>query len=112
MGGFGPTLGVIGTVAGLVHMMENLSDPGGMGPAIAAAFIATLMGVSSANLIYLPISNKLKTKSAGEVLLREIMLEGILSIQAGDNPRVVEEKLKAFLDPVTRKKVVPEGAAA
>jgi chemotaxis protein MotA len=109
MGGYAPTLGVIGTVAGLVHMMENLSDPGSMGPSIAAAFIATLMGVSSANLIYIPIGNKLKTRSAGEVLLREIMLEGILSIQAGDNPRVVEEKLKAFLDPSTRKQVAPEG---
>jgi len=112
MGGYAPTLGVIGTVAGLVHMMENLSDPGSMGPSIAAAFIATLLGVSSANLVYIPISNKLKTRSAHEVMLREIMLEGILSIQAGDNPRVVEEKLKAFLDPTTRKKVIMEGAPA
>ncbi|HEY3330507.1 MAG TPA: flagellar motor protein [Capsulimonadaceae bacterium] len=107
MGGFAPTLGVIGTVAGLVHMLANLSDPGSMGPAIAAAFIATLYGVSSANLLFLPLAGKLKSRSAGEILLREIMLEGILSIQAGDNPRVVEEKLKAFLDPVTRAKFTP-----
>ncbi|MDR3709129.1 MAG: flagellar motor protein [Capsulimonadaceae bacterium] len=112
MGGFAPTLGVIGTVAGLVHMLSNLSDPGSMGPAIASAFIATLMGVSSANLVFLPLSNKLKQRSKVEILLREIMLEGILSIQAGDNPRVVEEKLKAFLDPVARKKVTADAVEA
>lgn len=112
MGGFAPTLGVIGTVAGLVHMLANLSDPGAMGPAIASAFIATLFGVSSANLVYLPLANKLKSKSSVEILLREIMLEGILSIQAGDNPRVVEEKLKAFLDPAARSKVSPNPVEA
>ncbi len=103
MGGFAPTLGVIGTVAGLVHMLANLSDPGSMGPSIAAAFIATLYGVSSANLIFLPLSNKLKHVSAEEVQVREIMTEGILSIQGGDNPRIVEEKLKAFLAPKLRR---------
>lgn len=102
MGGFAPTLGVIGTVAGLVHMLSNLSDPGSMGPSIAAAFIATLYGVSSANLLFLPLSNKLKHASSEEVLVKEIMMEGILSIQAGDNPRIVEEKLKAFLAPKMR----------
>lgn len=111
-GGFAPTLGVIGTVAGLVHMLANLSDPGSMGPSIASAFIATLMGVSSANLIFLPIAGKLKNRSAGEVLVREIMMEGILSIQAGDNPRVVEEKLKAFLAPAQRALMDAEAAAA
>lgn len=111
MGGFAPTLGVIGTVAGLVHMLANLSDPGSMGPSIASAFIATLYGVSSANLLFLPLSNKLKTKSASEILMRDIMLEGILAIQAGDNPRVVEEKLKAFLDPAQRKAMAPAEAA-
>jgi chemotaxis protein MotA len=105
MGGFAPTLGVIGTVAGLVHMLANLSDPGSMGPSIAAAFIATLYGVSSANLIFLPLANKLKHVSSEEVLIREIMTEGILSIQAGDNPRIVEEKLKAFLSPKERKSI-------
>ncbi len=111
MGGFAPTLGVIGTVAGLVHMLSNLSDPGGMGPSIAAAFIATLYGVSSANLLFLPLANKLKHVSAEEVLIREIMTEGILAIQAGDNPRIVEEKLKAFLSPKERKHI-EEAAAA
>jgi chemotaxis protein MotA len=102
MGGFAPTLGVIGTVAGLVHMLANLADASSMGPSIAAAFIATLMGVSSANLVFLPIANKLKTRSKHEMMSREIMMEGILSIQAGDNPRVVEEKLKAFMSPAIR----------
>ena len=103
MGGFAPTLGVIGTVSGLVHMLANLSDPGSMGPSIAAAFIATLYGVSTANLIFLPLSNKLKHASAEETHAREIVMEGILAIQAGDNPRIVEEKLKSFLAPKLRR---------
>lgn len=102
LGGFAPTLGIIGTVMGLIHMLANLSDPGKMGPLIAGAFIATLYGVSSANLIFLPIGNKLRARSAEEVLMREVMVEGVLSIQAGDNPRIVEEKLKAFLAPRLR----------
>ena len=102
MGGFAPTLGVIGTVAGLVHMLANLSDPGSMGPSIAAAFIATLYGVSSANLVFLPLSNKLKNSSAEEVLVREIITEGIMAIQAGDNPRIIQEKLEGFLSPSER----------
>lgn len=102
LGGFAPTLGIIGTVVGLIHMLANLSDPAKMGPLIAGAFIATLYGVSSANLIFLPIGHKLKMRSAEEVLIREVMVEGILSIQAGDNPRIVEEKLKAFLAPKLR----------
>ena len=79
MGGFAPTLGVIGTVSGLVHMLANLSDPGSMGPSIAAAFIATLYGVCSANLLFLPLGNKLKAISHEEVLVREIIMEGILA---------------------------------
>ncbi|MGQ9524921.1 MAG: flagellar motor protein [Armatimonadota bacterium] len=102
MGGYSPTLGVIGTVAGLVHMLSNLSDPGKMGPAIASAFIATLYGVSLANLLYLPIANKLKVRSQEEVALYTLMIEGILSIQAGDNPRVVESKIVSYLPPKQR----------
>jgi chemotaxis protein MotA len=112
MGGFAPTLGVIGTVAGLVHMLSNLSDPSSMGPAIASAFIATLMGVSSANLVFLPLANKLKSRSKHEVMGREIMMEGILSIQAGDNPRVVEEKLKAFMAPGVRDAIKRDSVPA
>jgi chemotaxis protein MotA len=103
LGGFAPTLGIIGTVIGLIHMLANLADPAKMGPSIAGAFIATLYGVSSANLIFLPIGNKLKARSQDEVLVREVMVEGILAIQAGDNPRIVEEKLKAYLAPRLRQ---------
>ncbi len=102
LGGFAPTLGIIGTVMGLVHMLANLSDPSKMGPLIAGAFIATLYGVSSANLIFLPLANKLKARSTQEVLIREVMVEGILAIQSGDNPRIVDEKLKAYLAPRLR----------
>ncbi len=103
MGGFAPTLGIIGTVMGLIHMLANLSDPGRMGPLIAGAFIATLYGVGSANLIFLPIANKLRGRSAEEALMREVMIEGILAIQAGDNPRIVDEKLKAYVAPRLRE---------
>lgn len=105
MGGFAPTLGIIGTVAGLVHMLSQLDDPSKMGPAIAAAFMATFYGVSVANLVFLPIANKLKVRSAEEVLLRQVIIEGVLSIQAGDNPRILEEKLRSFLPPAMRAAV-------
>jgi chemotaxis protein MotA len=101
-GGFAPTLGIIGTVMGLIHVLENLSAPATLGPAISGAFIATLYGVSSANLLFLPIGNKLKEMSAVEVNHRYMVLEAILSIQAGDNPRVLAEKLEAYLPPAKR----------
>ncbi len=103
MGGFAPTLGVIGTVVGLVFMLLDMNDLENMGRKISSAFIATLYGVSFANLVMLPLGNKLKRRSEAEVLRREMMVEGILSIQSGDNPRIVEEKLKAFLSPTLRK---------
>lgn len=105
LGGFLPTIGILGTVLGLVHALENLEDPSSMGPAIATAFIATLYGVGFANLIFLPLANKLKAQSTKELLSRELVIEGVLSIQAGSNPRVVEEKLHAFLAPKAREKV-------
>jgi chemotaxis protein MotA len=102
-GGFAPTLGIIGTVLGLVHALGTFGEGGADATAlvasIATAFIATFYGISLANLVFLPISFKLKQNSQQEVLLREVMLEGILAISAGDNPRIVEEKLKAFLPP-------------
>jgi chemotaxis protein MotA len=101
-GGFAPTMGIIGTVMGLVHVLQNLSAPATLGPSISSAFIATLMGVGSANVIYLPIANRLKALSAQEVELRTMTLEGILSVQAGDNPRVVAEKLGSFVPPGER----------
>ena len=102
LGGFSPTFGIIGTVMGLIHVLGNLSDPGSLGPAIAAAFIATLYGVVSANALFLPLANKLKVANEEEILNMEIMIEGILSIQSGDNPRIVKEKLSAFLPPKLR----------
>lgn len=101
-GAFGPTLGIIGTVMSLVHVLENLSSPAGLGHSIAGAFIATLYGVGSANLIYLPVSNKLKELSGKEMAYRTLLLEAILSIQAGDNPRMLAEKLDTFLAPAER----------
>lgn len=102
-GGFAPTMGIIGTVMGLVHVLGNLTDTESLGPSIAVAFIATLYGVGSANLFFLPIANKLKNRSAHQLLIHEVTLEGILSVQAGDNPRIVEEKLLAFLAPDERQ---------
>jgi chemotaxis protein MotA len=101
-GGFAPTLGIIGTVLSLVHVLENLSDPGSLGHSIAGAFLATLYGVGSANLVYLPVANKLKELSAEEMAYREMQLEAILSIQAGDNPRMLAEKLATFVAPEER----------
>jgi chemotaxis protein MotA len=96
-GGYAPTIGIIGTILGLINVLSNLSDPSGLGESIALAFIATLYGVGSANLIWLPIGTKLKQKHKGEQIIKEIMLEGVLCLQSGDNPRIVEQKLKAFL---------------
>jgi chemotaxis protein MotA len=101
-GGFAPTLGILGTVLSLVHVLENLSSPGTLGHSIAGAFLATLYGVGSANLIFLPIANKLKELSAIELVYREMLLEAVLSIQAGDNPRMLREKLQTFIEPGAR----------
>ena len=98
-GGYAPTMGIIGTVMGLVHVLGNLTNPEELGPSIALAFLATLYGVGSANVFWLPLGAKLKTLSKKEVLLREIMLEGIMSIQAGYNPVLIRERLTAFLKP-------------
>ena len=112
-GGFAPTIGIIGTVFGLVHVLENLDKPETLGPSISAAFIATLLGVASANLVYLPVGNRLKQLSAEELQFRTMTLEGVLAIQAGDNPRVVEEKLMAYVPPAQRANgAVPEAASS
>jgi chemotaxis protein MotA len=101
-GGFAPTMGIVGTVFGLVNVMNNLNQPATLGPLIAAAFLATLMGVGSANVFFLPMANRLKELSEEELLFREMTLEGILAIQAGDNPRVIAEKLIAYVPPNER----------
>ncbi|GAC1323691.1 MAG: flagellar motor protein [Thermoleophilaceae bacterium] len=101
-GGFAPTMGIIGTVMGLVHVLENLNAPATLGPAISGAFIATLYGVGAANVVLLPTANKLKGLSSEEIELRTMTLEGIIGIQAGDNPRVVADKLLSFIPPAAR----------
>ena len=115
MGGFSPTLGIIGTVLGLIAMLKGLGDTSGgnvagtIGIATAQAFVATFFGIALANLLWLPLGSKVKERNGQLLLLREIMIEGILSIQAGDNPRLLEEKLHAFLDPNERETEVEEG---
>jgi chemotaxis protein MotA len=101
-GGFAPTMGIIGTVMGLVHVLQNLSAPSTLGPSISSAFIATLMGVGAANVIFLPVANRLKALSTSELEVRTMTLDGLLSVQAGDNPRVVEEKLNSHIAPEER----------
>lgn len=102
MGGFAPTMGILGAVIGLVHVLGSLDDPSELGPKIAVAFIATLYGVASANLLWLPLASKLKSQSNREALLRRMMIDGLLAIQAGENPRVIKERLLGFLPPNKR----------
>ncbi|MBP3865110.1 MAG: flagellar motor protein [Pseudomonas sp.] len=96
MGGYAPTIGIIGAVMGLIHVMGNLADPGQLGSGIAVAFVATIYGVASANLVLLPIASKLKAIALRQSLYREMLLEGILSIAEGENPRSIELKLQGF----------------
>jgi len=97
-GGYAPTMGIIGTVMGLVHVLANLSDPETLGPLIAAAFLATLYGIASANLIFLPIGGRLKALDEQEVLEKSMIIEGISAIQKGDSPIVMKRMLGTFLD--------------
>ncbi len=96
-GGYAPTIGILGAVLGLIHVMENLSDPSKLGGGIAVAFVATIYGVGSANLFFLPVSNKLKAHVAHEVMLRNMLIDGLVSIANGENPRVIETKLQGYL---------------
>jgi chemotaxis protein MotA len=96
-GAYAPTIGIIGTVMGLVHVLENLAQPEELGHLIAAAFIATLWGVLSANVVFLPIGNRLKRLGELEVARMEVVIEGVLAIQAGSNPRVIAAKLRSLL---------------
>lgn len=98
----GPAWGMIGTLVGLVNMLYNMDDPGNIGPSMAVALITTLYGSLLANWISTPVANKLKADNASEMMVKEVMIEGLLSIQAGENPRVIEEKLKSFLSPKDR----------
>ena len=111
-GGFAPTMGIIGTVLGLIHVLSNLSNPGALGPSIATAFLATFYGISSANVFWLPIGNKLKQNARQASISSEVALEGILSIQAGDNPSAVRDKLAVFLSGNGAKPAPAAGTAA
>ena len=95
----GPAWGMIGTLVGLIAMLDSLDDPSTIGPKMAVALITTLYGSVLANFVATPISNKLKVKSDNEILVKQMIIEGVLAIQAAENPRVIEDKLKAFLPP-------------
>ncbi len=95
-GGFAPTVGILGAVLGLIHVMENLADPSSLGSGIAVAFVATVYGVGFANLIFIPWGSKLKLNKRKLVVMREMIIEGILSIQAGESPNFIRQKLQVF----------------
>ncbi len=105
MGAFAPAFGMLGTLVGLIQMLVNLDSPDAIGPGMATALVTTFYGSVIANLICLPVANKLKNKSAEEMFVKEAIIEGVLSIQAGDNPRIVQEKLKSFLAPKQREEI-------
>lgn len=96
-GGYSPTIGILGAVMGLIHVMENLSDPTKLGSGIAVAFVATIYGVGLANLVYLPIAGKLKYYIARMVASKEMLIDGLVGIAVGDNPRIIESRLKGYM---------------
>ena len=95
-GGYSPTIGILGAVLGLIHVMENLSDPSKLGAGIAVAFVATIYGVGLANLVFLPMSNKLKAHINRLIVQREMIVDGLVGIANGDNPRIIESRLKSY----------------
>lgn len=105
MGTFSPAFGMLGTLIGLIHMLTNLDTPDAVGPGMATALVTTFYGSVLANMVFLPIANKLKHRSAEEIFRKEAIIEGVLSIQAGDNPRIVQEKLKSFVAPKQREEM-------
>ena len=105
MGTYAPAFGMIGTLVGLVQMLSAMEDPSMIGIGMATALLTTLYGAILANVVFLPAAGKFKVVTANELLGKEIIIEGILSIQSGDNPRVVEQKLKSFVSPKIRDQV-------
>lgn len=97
MGGYAPTIGIVGAVMGLIQVMSNLSDPNKLGPGIATAFVATIYGVTSANLIFLPIANKIKQLVHRHTHYEEMLIEGIVAISEGENPRLIESRLMGYV---------------
>lgn len=106
LGAMAPAFGMLGTLVGLIQMLLKLDKPEEIGPGMAVALVTTFYGSVLANMIFLPIATKLKNRSAREIFIKEAIVEGVLSIQAGDNPRVVQEKLKSFLSPKEREQVI------
>jgi chemotaxis protein MotA len=98
MGGYAPTIGILGAVLGLIHVMKNLSNPEALGTGIAVAFVATIYGVGFANLFFLPIANKLKAIYADQVQFQEMVVDGVVMIADGENPRAIQSKLEGYLD--------------
>lgn len=112
-GGYSPTIGIIGAVLGLIHVMQNLSDPSSLGAGIAVAFVATVYGVGAANLFLIPLGSKIKFKDQKSFVAKEMIIEGILAIQAGESPALIERKLQAFiLDQEAEKEGSTEEARA
>ncbi len=105
MGAFCPAFGMIGTLVGLVQMLQNLSDPSSIGQGMATALLTTLYGAMGANMIFLPLANKLDVRAKREALLRDLMIEGIVAIQSGEKPALIKEKLKGFLAPSAREAI-------
>lgn len=113
LGAMGPAWGMIGTLIGLINMLGKLSDVATVGPSMAVALITTFYGSLLSNWVCTPVANKLKANNGTEIMLKEVMVEGLLSIQAGENPRVIEEKLKSFLSPKKRSELAgSEGGEA
>jgi chemotaxis protein MotA len=96
-GGYAPTIGILGAVMGLIHVMENLSDPTKLGEGIAVAFVATIYGVGSANLFFLPFANKIKSHIGREMVKRAMVVEGLVAVANGENPRLIETRLRGFI---------------
>ena len=96
-GGYSPTIGIMGAVLGLIHVMENLTDPSKLGAGIAVAFVATIYGVGLANLVFLPMANKLKSHINRQVVQREMIVDGLVGIANGDNPRIIESRLQGYV---------------
>ncbi|MBS3820920.1 MAG: motility protein A [Phycisphaerae bacterium] len=111
IGKYAPAFGMIGTLIGLVAMLANMDDPSAIGPGMAVALLTTMYGAILANVVFLPLADKLASRSAEEVLTKTIIIKGVMSIQSGDNPRIVEQKLRTFLPPSARKDEGNEDAA-
>ncbi len=109
LGAYAPALGMVGTLIGLVQMLQSMDDPSTIGPAMAIALLTTFYGAVAANILFLPMSGKLRTRSQSEILKKELIVEGMNSILAGENPRIMEQKLHTYLAPKDRQSVYKKG---